>query len=71
MHTALIYSPRGRFSTVALREPRHSQGMWSAEPHELARALAEVRCKSTQIVTDTTFQVRDRNGWPIATFYKE
>lgn len=71
MPTATIYSPRGRFANVELSPPRVSYGMWSATPSDLARALVELRCPSSRVVTDTTFQVRDREGKAIATFYKE
>lgn len=46
-------------------------GMWSVEAHVFAKALIELRCKLDRVHTDTTFQVRDRDGHEIATFYKE
>lgn len=71
MIQALLSSPRGRYGVVELREPAFSAGMWSVEAHVFAKALIELRCGLDRVHTDTTFQVRDRNGYAIATFYKE
>lgn len=71
MHTAIVTSPRGRFSVVPLRPSNAIGAMWVAEAKDFALSLVELRCPKSRVSTDTTFRVVDQNGWPIDVFYKE
>ena len=69
VYARLDNAVNGRAVDVLLSPPSIPGGMWWITEADYSIALAVIRGKTH--TTTVTFQVRDRNGWAVATHYSK